>query len=70
MKNVDVIRAWKSEEYRLSLGETQRSMLPPNPAGGVELTDAELGAASGGCGSFVLGCWPPTRKPCSPCDEQ
>lgn len=48
MKNVDVIRAWKDEQYRLSLSEAQRSMIPPNPVGLIELTDAELGGAAGG----------------------
>jgi mersacidin/lichenicidin family type 2 lantibiotic len=48
MKNADVIRAWKDEEYRLSLSEAQRSMIPPNPVGLIELTDAELGGAAGG----------------------
>jgi mersacidin/lichenicidin family type 2 lantibiotic len=74
MKNADVIRAWKNEEYRLSLGETQRSMLPPNPAGGVELTDAELGGAAGGNYTGTLGqkgcnsyeCKTNGRLPCSP----
>ena len=61
MKNADVIRAWKSEEYRLSLSEAQRSMVPTNPAGAIELTDAELdGASGGGWGSWFctmyIGC--------------
>jgi hypothetical protein len=30
MLNMDVIRAWKDEAYRLSLGETERAVLPPN----------------------------------------
>jgi mersacidin/lichenicidin family type 2 lantibiotic len=47
MKNVDVIRAWKNEEYRLSMNDAQRSMVPPNPAGMIELSDAELGDSSG-----------------------
>ena len=42
------IRAWKDEEYRLSLSEAERSQLPENPAGAVELTDSDLGAAVGG----------------------
>jgi mersacidin/lichenicidin family type 2 lantibiotic len=48
MKNADIVRAWKNEEYRLSLSNAERAVLPENPAGSIELTDAELGSASGG----------------------
>jgi mersacidin/lichenicidin family type 2 lantibiotic len=48
MKAKDVIRAWKDEDYRLSLSEVDRAALPANPAGLVELTDADLGVAAGG----------------------
>ncbi|HEX6292735.1 MAG TPA: mersacidin/lichenicidin family type 2 lantibiotic [Herpetosiphonaceae bacterium] len=45
----NIIRAWKDEEYRASLSETERAALPEHPAGLVELTDEELGLAAGGC---------------------
>lgn len=48
MSKIDVIRAWKDEEYRLSLTEAQRAALPANPAGAIELTEAELSAVAGG----------------------
>jgi len=48
MAHLDIIRAWKDEEYRLSLSEEQQAMLPAHPAGLIELTDAELGAVAGG----------------------
>jgi mersacidin/lichenicidin family type 2 lantibiotic len=48
MSYLEIIRAWKDEEYRLSLSEEQRAQLPENPAGLIELTDAELDAAVGG----------------------
>ncbi|HEU4511211.1 MAG TPA: mersacidin/lichenicidin family type 2 lantibiotic [Pyrinomonadaceae bacterium] len=48
MSQLDIVRAWKDEEYRNSLSETQRASLPQNPAGVVELTDAELTGAAGG----------------------
>ncbi len=35
-------QAWKNEEFRLSLTEAERSLLPANPAGIVELTDEAL----------------------------
>jgi mersacidin/lichenicidin family type 2 lantibiotic len=46
----DIIRAWKDEEYRLSLSEEQRAVLPEHPAGLIELEDAELDDAAGGTG--------------------
>ena len=49
------IRAWKDEEYRLSLSEAERALLPANPAGIVELTEDDLGAAAGG-NLTILGC--------------
>jgi mersacidin/lichenicidin family type 2 lantibiotic len=42
-----IIRAWKDENYRLSLTAAERAMLPENPAGALELSDAQLGAVSG-----------------------
>ena len=43
MSTLDIIRAWKDEEYRLSLDE-----MPAHPAGLVELTDADLEQVAGG----------------------
>ena len=48
MSTLDIVRAWKDEEYCESLSDTQRASLPQNPAGVVELTDAQLSAAGGG----------------------
>jgi mersacidin/lichenicidin family type 2 lantibiotic len=48
MKAKDIIRAWKDEGYRLSLSEGERAAIPANPAGLVELKDADLGVAAGG----------------------
>ncbi len=44
----DVTRAWKDESYRESLSAEERSLLPVNPAGEIELSDAELEAIYGG----------------------
>jgi mersacidin/lichenicidin family type 2 lantibiotic len=43
-----IIRAWKDAEYRLSLSEAERALLPANPAGAIELGDAELEGVTGG----------------------
>jgi mersacidin/lichenicidin family type 2 lantibiotic len=48
MSKLDIIRAWKDEEYADSLTDTQRAMLPQNPAGVIELSDRDLDAAAGG----------------------
>jgi len=48
MSSIDIIRAWKDEDYRNSLSEEQRSQLPENPAGMIELSDTDLEAYAGG----------------------
>lgn len=45
---LDLIRAWKDEEYRESLSPQQREMLASHPAGLIELNDEELGGVEGG----------------------
>ncbi|MTJ06761.1 MULTISPECIES: mersacidin/lichenicidin family type 2 lantibiotic [unclassified Anabaena] len=49
MSNLDIIRAWKDEEYRHSLSAEQQEQLPANPAGLVELNDEDMSSVSGGC---------------------
>jgi mersacidin/lichenicidin family type 2 lantibiotic len=58
---MNIIRAWKDEEYRMSLSDEERSLLPDNPAGPMELSDAELdsivgGGGNGGGRTAVIGC--------------
>jgi mersacidin/lichenicidin family type 2 lantibiotic len=48
MSNGDIIRAWKDDDYSSSLSETQRSQLPTNPAGIVELSDEDMEVFAGG----------------------
>ena len=48
MCNPEIIRAWKDEDYRMSLSEAERRMLPTNPAGLIEISDGELGLVAGG----------------------
>jgi mersacidin/lichenicidin family type 2 lantibiotic len=48
MSQVNVIRAWKNEEYRNSLSEAERAALPENPAEFLEQTEAELEKTTGG----------------------
>jgi mersacidin/lichenicidin family type 2 lantibiotic len=58
MATINVIRAWRDEEYRMSLTEAELAQLPANPVGGLMLTDEELKQASGGT---MLS------KPCGTC---
>jgi len=48
----NIVRAWKDEIYRQSLSAQEQAMLPANPAGEIELTDAELEAVYG---AYELG---------------
>ena len=48
MSNKNIIRAWKDPVYRNSLSESERAALPPNPAGAIEISDADLGRVAGG----------------------
>lgn len=43
----DITRAWKDEAYRQSLSQEQIDRLPINPAGEIELADADLEAIYG-----------------------
>ena len=72
MSNHKIIRAWEDPEFRASLSATD---LPGNPAGAIELTDAELGQVRGGDQSGAsVGCNTKTcvtsrgnsRNPCGP----
>jgi mersacidin/lichenicidin family type 2 lantibiotic len=54
MSKQNIIRAWKDEAYRRSLSDAERALLPENPAGLIELTDAELGAVTGGQRAYTL----------------
>jgi mersacidin/lichenicidin family type 2 lantibiotic len=48
MSHANIIRAWKDADFRNSLSEKERTLLPENPAGLIELTDAQLGVIAGG----------------------
>jgi len=44
----EIIRAWKDKKFRDSLNEEQQAQLPANPAGLVEIDDAQLVQVAGG----------------------
>jgi len=40
MSATDIVRAWKNEDYLMSLNPSELSALPRNPAGNIELNSA------------------------------
>lgn len=67
-KNIDVARAWRDEDYFLSLTEEERASLGSHPAGAASLQDEILKTISGGCcvNPSVELCTPS----CTPCPPQ
>jgi mersacidin/lichenicidin family type 2 lantibiotic len=53
MNKEQIIRAWKDEEFRLSMSEAELSALPENPAGLIELSDLETGLVAGATASVA-----------------
>jgi mersacidin/lichenicidin family type 2 lantibiotic len=51
---IDIVRAWKDENYRQQLSSEEQATLPENPAGTLELSDAELGAVHGANGCHYV----------------
>ncbi|MFY9826195.1 MAG: mersacidin/lichenicidin family type 2 lantibiotic [Thermoanaerobaculia bacterium] len=68
-KNLDVVRAWRDEEYRNSLTAEERASLPENPAGMAMVDDSALRGVNGAvtlhlCGgtTFVDSCVKPGQQ--------
>lgn len=66
MDREQIIRAWKDEGYRSALSAAQRTSLPANPAGLIELPDDALGeiAAAEEAATFGSLCGAVTRILC------
>ena len=47
MTKEEIIRAWKDEAYRSALSGAELAQLPENPAGIIDLSDAQLGGVGG-----------------------
>jgi mersacidin/lichenicidin family type 2 lantibiotic len=47
MSNVDIIRAWHDLDYRESLSDEQRALLPEDPAGTIALGGVDLAMDNG-----------------------
>ena len=65
MSGVNVVRAWKDEEYRLSLTEAERAALPQNPAGLIELAETDLDQVAGGVFLPAMQCRPALSFDCT-----
>jgi mersacidin/lichenicidin family type 2 lantibiotic len=71
MSNEEIIRAWRDREHWLSLSDEERAAMPENPAGVVELVDAEMQLVAGGktfpgdtCLSDCLSAYTANPSPC------
>ncbi|HEX2222970.1 MAG TPA: mersacidin/lichenicidin family type 2 lantibiotic [Thermoanaerobaculia bacterium] len=62
-KKIDLVRAWRDEDYYLSLTEEERAGLGAHPSGAAGVSDNALRSISGGCG----GKYPPYGPGESPC---
>jgi mersacidin/lichenicidin family type 2 lantibiotic len=47
MLHVNIIRAWKDEEYRKRLTDAEKAVLPVSPVGLIELTDEDMNLTAG-----------------------
>jgi mersacidin/lichenicidin family type 2 lantibiotic len=66
MLPLDIVRAWKDPDYRLTMNDQDQAALPQHPAGMMELSDEALQEALGAqnyqpdtgflCVSTVLAC--------------
>ena len=57
MTKLEVVRAWKDEEYRSSLSEAEQELIPQNPAGFVALSDDDLSSAKGAALGSCYACF-------------
>jgi len=64
MSNINIVRAWKDSAFRNSLSEAERAALPANPAGSIELSDADLGHVAGGIYTLSTCPKPTLRASC------
>ena len=65
-KKIDVARAWRDEDYFLSLTEEERASLGVHPAGVVVLQDEALQSITGGCCTSYMPCGSAYCTPCPP----
>ncbi len=54
MTIAETIRAWEDPEYRKSLSDEERALLPEDPVGQMELTEDELTQIQGASNFIML----------------
>lgn len=63
----DIIRSWKDDDFRNNLTPEEAAAFPENPAGFMELSDADLGAVAGGAqiswSADTTNCWSLAKCP-------
>jgi mersacidin/lichenicidin family type 2 lantibiotic len=63
MSKAIIIRAWRDEEFLLSLSAAERALLPQHPAGLIELNDEELEPVAGGLPNpTITACGSPDQE--------
>jgi mersacidin/lichenicidin family type 2 lantibiotic len=57
-RSIDVVRAWKDQQYLNSLTADEKANLPAHPIGAIELHDADVESVPGGSTEhiFTIGC--------------
>lgn len=64
-KTIDVARAWRDEDYFMSLTEEDRATLGMHPSGAMDITDDTLKTITGGCGCTTVSFC--STVACTPC---
>ncbi|HEX3532493.1 MAG TPA: mersacidin/lichenicidin family type 2 lantibiotic [Thermoanaerobaculia bacterium] len=64
-KNIDVARAFRDEEYFLSLSSEERAILGDHPSGHIDLNPADLREVAGGIATRIPASTP-ARPPAAP----
>lgn len=59
-----IILGWKNEQYRVNLCETDRTALPPNPAGSVDPSAIDDLFSPDGAGASTVSRTLSTPSPC------
>jgi mersacidin/lichenicidin family type 2 lantibiotic len=68
MKKIDIARAWRDEDYFLSLSEAERAGLPEHPSAAISVREEDLSAVHGArLTNTDLSCgWSAICSPCPP----
>ncbi len=66
MKKLDIARAWRDEDYYLTLTEAERASLPANPAAAITVTNGNLRVVNAGSLTSIINSCTGTAI-CSPC---